>query len=282
MGNVKNMIFIKNFFLMVIKFLLITFIISSCGSSNDKELIKKNEKTDIEIYNKGLSLAVKGNHKKAIIEFDTLNNNYPYSSLTSKAEIMAAYSLYENNEIKKTIIKLKSFIEMNPSGEFSEYAHYLLAMCYYIQISNQGRDGSLTKKAINNFKILVSKYPNSKYAKDAKLKIQYINNSLALNELSIGVFYLNKNFPTAAIKRFKSIIENYKNTNVIPETLYRLCEALLMIGLEKEAKKSMAVLTYNFPKNEWTKLSKKLINPNSIEKNGMIKRFTNNIKAIFD
>ena len=278
------MIFVNKKKSIAIKFILATFLITSCSSNSSFEPSNISEKTDIEIYKKALSLSISGKHEKAAIEFDTINLNHPYSSLTSKAEIMAAYSLYENNQIKKAIIKLKSFLEMNPSGELSAYGHYLLAMCYYIQISNQGRDPSLTKKAINYFKIIVSKYPDSKYSKDAKLKIQYINNTLALNELFIGVFYLNKNVPSAAIKRFKSIIENYKNSNVIPETLYRLCEALLMIGLEEEAKKSKALLVYNFPKNEWTELSKNLINPNSkiMENNGMIDSIKNNIKSIFN
>ena len=138
-------------------------------------------------------------------------------------------------KIKKVIIKLNSFIELNPVDEYTEYAHYLLAMCYYIQISKEQRDPSVTIEALNSFKTILAKYPNGKYAKDSILKIQFIETKLALNELSIGVFYLNNNAPGAAIKRFKSIIVDYKNSNLIPETLYRLYEAFLMIGLETEA-----------------------------------------------
>ena len=281
MGNVKTMIFIKNYSWIIIKLLLITFLIISCSSNNNSEIVEKN---DIEMYKNALSLSLSGKHDKAAIEFDTLNLNYPYSTLSAKAEIMTAYSLYQNNEIKKTIIKLQSFLEMNPSGELSEYAQYLLGMCYYIQISNQERDPDLSQKSMNYFKIVISKYPDGKYAKDAKLKIQYINNSLASNELSIGVFYLRKNSPLAAIKRFKFIIQNHKNTNVIPETLYRLCEALLMISLEEEARQSKALLVYNFPQNRWTKLSKKLFNSNNniTEDKAMITSLKNYIKTIFD
>jgi len=281
MGNIKNMIFVKNYVLVIFKLILIPFIIISCSSKNKVETVEKN---DIEIYNKALSLSLDGNYEKAAIEFNNLNLNYPYSKLSSKAQIMTAYSLYENNDIKKAIINLQSFLEMNPSGELSEYAQYLLAMCYYIQITNQERDPSITNKGINYFKILISKYPDSKYAKDAKLKIQYINNVLASNELSIGIFYLRKNSPLAAIKRFKFVIENYKNTNIIPETLYRLCEALLMISLEEEAKQSKALLIYNFPQNKWTKLSKELFksNINVIEDKAMITSLKNYIKTIFD
>ena len=275
------MIFIKNYSIIIIKLLLIAFLTISCSSNNNSERVEKN---DIEMYKNALSLSLSGKHDKAAIEFDTLNLNYPYSTLSAKAEIMTAYSLYQNNEIKKTIIKLQSFLEMNPSGELSEYAQYLLGMCYYVQISNQERDPNLSKKSMNYFKILISKYPDGKYAKDAKLKIQYINNSLASNELSIGVFYLKKNSPLAAIKRFKFIIKNYNNSNVVPETLYRLCEALLMIGLEEEASQSKALLVYNFPQNRWAVLSKKLFNSNNdlTEDEAMITSFKNYIKTIFD
>ena len=275
------MIFIKNYSIIIIKLLLIAFLTISCSSNNNSEKVEKN---DIELYKNALSLSLSGKHDKAAIEFDTLNLNYPYSTLSAKAEIMNAYSLYQNNEIQKTIIKLQSFLEMNPSGELSEYAQYLLAMCYYIQISNQERDPNLSQKSMNYFKIVISKYPDGKYAKDAKLKIQYINNSLASNELSIGVFYLKKNSPLAAIKRFKFIIKNYNNSNVIPETLYRLCEALLMISLEEEAKQSKALLIYNFPQNRWSELSKELFksNINVIEDKAMITSLKNYIKTIFD
>ena len=154
------MIFVKNYSWIIIKLILIPFIIISCSSKNKVKTVEKN---DMEIYNNALSLSLDGNHEKAAIEFDNLNLNYPYSKLSSKAQIMTAYSLYENNDFKKAIINLQSFLEMNPSGEFSEYAQYLLAMCYYIQIPNQERDPSLSKKVINYFKILISKYPDSKY-----------------------------------------------------------------------------------------------------------------------
>ena len=275
------MIFAKSYSWIIIKIILIPFIVINCSSKNKIEIV---EKKDIKIYNRALSLSLSGKHEKAAIAFENLNLNYPYSKLSAKTQIMTAYSLYENNEIKKAIINLNNFLEMNPSDEYSEYAHYLLAMCYYIQVSNQERDPSISKKGMNYFKILISKYPNSKYAKDAKLKIQYIKSSLALNELSIGVFYLRKNSPLAAIKRFKFIIENYKNTNVIPETLYRLSEALLMIGLEEEAKQSKALLIYNFPQNKWSKLSKELFdsNNNVKEDKTMLKSLKTYIKTIFD
>ncbi len=269
--------YIRNNYIVSIKLLTILILLINCSSN------KKDNVTiisgDIETYKSGLSSLQDSNYSKAVKEFDKLYINHPFSSLAKKSEIMTAYSLYQNNEINKSISKLKTFNEMNPKDEFSDYAHYLLAMCYYIQISNQGRDPSLSLKALNSFKLITTKYPNSKYAKDSKLKIQFIKNSLAINELNIGKFYLKKNAPASSIKRFKTILQKYQNSSVIPETLYRLTEALLMMGLKQEAIKSNAILKYNFPNSEWSDLSKDILS--NISSTSEKESFTSSIKNYF-
>ena len=244
-------------YLVILKIFSALFLLSNCTSTKTKS--QTPELSDIEIYQKGLAALQKGNFSKATLEFDDVFLNFPFSSLSSNSEIMSAYSLYQNNEIKKAVTKLNSYIEMNPQGELTEYAHYLLAMCYYSQVSSEDRDPSTSIKSLNYFNLIITKYPNTDYAKDAKLKIQLLNNTLAKNELNIGKFYLRKGAAASSIKRFKYVLQNYQNTSVIPETLYRLSEAFLIIGLKDEAIKSNALLDYNFPKNAWTKLSKKLL-----------------------
>ena len=248
--------FIKKYLIFLEIFSLI-FLLSSCSSTRNNQ--DKSQLSDIEMYSKGLASLEKRNLNEATLEFDDVFLNYPFSSLASNAEIMSAYSLYENNEIQKAITKLSSFIEMNPKGELTEYAHYLMAMCYYSQVSDENRDPSTSMKSLNYFKLIITKFPNTKYARDSKLKMQFLKNTLAKNELNIGKFYLRKGAPASSIKRFKSILKDYQNTSVIPETLYRLSEALLTLGLKDEAIKSVALLDYNFPNNNWTKLSKNLI-----------------------
>ena len=276
------MIFIKNNYIISIKLLTVLILLINCSTNKTEN--QTNVSNDIETYKSGLSSLQDGNYDKAIKEFDNLNINHPFSSLAKKSEIMTAYSLYQNNEINKSISKLKTFNEMNPKDEFSDYAHYLLAMCYYIQISDQGRDPSLSLKALNSFKLITTKYPNSKYAKDSKLKIQFIKNSLAINELNIGKFYLKKHAPASSIKRFKTILQKYQNSSAIPETLYRLTEALLMMGLKEEAIKSNAILKYNYPNSEWSNLSEDILS--NISSTGQKEGFTSSIKnylsTIFD
>lgn len=261
----------------ITRLISILFILVSCSNiENDK---KQAIETDVDIYKRALLLIEENDYKSALNEFESLLLNYPFSNLAVKSEITSAYSLYEDNQIQKAINKLNIFIEMNPTGELTIYAHYLLGMCYYIQTSQKGRDASLSLKAINYFQIIETKYPNSKYAKDAKLKILYLKNRLAENELAVGKFYLKKNASGSAIKRFKVILEKFQNTSVIPETLYRLSEALLLTGLKEEAQKSIAILNYNFPKNEWASLSKSLL-VNNLNKD-IDKGFTQKVKNYF-
>jgi outer membrane protein assembly factor BamD len=271
----------RKIYLITTKIFFILILLINCSGKND---IVQEELSDIKIYKSGIYHIQEKEFEKASVEFDKLYLNYPFSTLATKAEIMTAYSLFQNNEINKAISKLEEFIDMNPSGELSEYAQYLLAMSYYIRVSNEGRDPNLSEKALKYFQIIVTKYPRSIYAKDAKLKIEYINNSLAQNELMIGLFYLNNNLPASSINRFKSIIENRQNTSVIPETLYRLCEAFIMLGLKQEAIKSSLLLNYNFPENEWTKLSQEiLIDTKNTEINkGFLKSITNYMKKMID
>ena len=272
----------RSSYTVVTRLITILLILVSCSNiENDK---KQAIETDVDIYKRALLLIEENDYKSALNEFEKLLLNYPFSNLAVKSEITSAYSLYEDNQIPKAINKLNSFIEMNPTGELTIYAHYLLGMCYYIQTSQKGRDASLSLKAINYFQIIESKYPNSKYAKDAKLKILYLKNRLAENELAVGKFYLKKNASGSAIKRFKVILEKFQNTSVIPETLYRLSEALLITGLKEEAQKSIAILNYNFPKNEWASLSKSLLvnNLNKDIDKGFAQKVKNYFTTIFN
>ena len=274
------MFILKKKYLILSQVFFCILILSNC-SNNSKTVILKEAK-DSQIFIKGQSLLKSNDYKNAAIEFDKIYLNYPFSSLAPRAEIMTAYSLFQDNQINEAIVKLVEFIEMNPTGEHTQYAQYLLAMSFYVQIPDPGRDPMLSEKALKYFKIITTKFPKTVYAKDAKFKIKFIKNSLAQNELLIGMFYLKNNSPASSIKRFQAIIKNYQTTSVIPETLYRLCEAFLMLGLKEEAIKSSLVLNYNFPDNEWTNLSKNIIKdtPELDENKAFINSITDYIKKI--
>ena len=241
------------------KIIFLFFLLFICSCSNKDNVSKNLSKLeDKKLFNEGIKLSKDKKFKKAIENFKLINDEFPYSEFSSTANIYNAYLNFELNKLDQSILLLTDYINMNPSGKFSDYAHYMLGMCYYVQISEPDRDSGFTKKAMEKFKVLLSKFPQSDFSTDAKFKIQFLLNYMAKKEFNIGMFYLKKNVPSAAITRFTKILKEYEQTTIIPQTLYRISEAFLMLGLTEEANKSLAVLKHNFPNNMWTKQAKNI------------------------
>ncbi|MCH7580170.1 MAG: outer membrane protein assembly factor BamD, partial [Chloroflexi bacterium] len=131
------------------------------------------------------------------------------------------------------------------------YAYYLKGLSYYEQISDVARDQGMTELALSTLDELLKRFPNSKYARDAKLKIDLTRDHLAGKEMEIGRYYHNQGHYLAAINRFRNVIESFQTTTHVPEALHRLTEAYLALGIKEEARKTAAVLGYNFPGSEW-------------------------------
>jgi outer membrane protein assembly factor BamD len=164
---------------------------------------------------------------------------------------MAAYSLYQGNDYTAAVNALDRFIQLNPSNPNVDYAYYLKGLCYYEQIVDVGRDQKLTRNALESFEEVTRRFPNSKYARDARLKIDLTRNHLAGKEMSIGRWYLQRGQYLAAINRFQRVVEQYDTTEQVPEALLRLTEAYVALGLKAEAKRTASVLGYNYPGTEW-------------------------------
>ena len=169
---------------------------------------------------------------------------------------------------------------MNPDGIFTEYAEYLIAMCYYVKISDPNRDSKFTKIAIEKFKKIIKTNTDSKYAKDAKFKLEYLRNYLARKEFEVGMYYLKNNAPSPAIKRFSMIISDYQGSSIIPQTLYRMYEAFEILKLKNNSDQTYSILKYNFPKSKWTNEITNKKN-NIIEEPGYFKNIMNKMISIF-
>lgn len=205
-----------------------------------------------QIYNDALNVLQEGeDFELAATMFDEVERQHPYSSWATKAQLMAAYSYYQDDAYDSAIVALDRFIQLHPSHPDVPYAYYLKALCYYEQISDITRDQKMTELALQTLDELVKRFPQSKYAKDAKLKLDLTRDHLAGKEMEIGRYYLNQGQHLAAINRFKSVIDNYQSTTHVPEALHRLAEAYIALGVHLEAQKVAAVLGHNFPGSEW-------------------------------
>ena len=223
--------------------------LAACGGS-DKE--KAYAEAPVEtLYNDALNELSAGDYVPSAKSFEEVERQHPYSVWATKSQLMAAFAYYQANKYEDALVALDRFIQLHPGNRDIAYAFYLRALCYYEQISDVGRDQKMTDNALKALQEIVSRYPDSKYARDAKLKIDLARDHLAGKEMEIGRWYLNQRQYLAAIGRFRTVIEQYQVTTHVPEALHRLTEAYLGLGVREEAQSAAAVLGYNYPGSPW-------------------------------
>jgi outer membrane protein assembly factor BamD len=164
---------------------------------------------------------------------------------------MSAFSYYVAKDYTKSIQSAQRFLSIHPGNRDAPYAYYLIALSYYEQISDVDRDQKITKQSLDAMNELIRRYPTTRYASDARLKIDLINDHLAGKEMQIGRAYERGGRWLAANLRFRNVIEKYQATSHTPEALFRLVETSLVIGVPEEAQKYAAVLGANYPGSEW-------------------------------
>ncbi|HJM51771.1 MAG TPA: outer membrane protein assembly factor BamD [Alphaproteobacteria bacterium] len=229
--------------------LLLTLgLVVACSSDDEREYVERPVE---DIYNEAHATMLANDYFEAAELFDEVERQHPYSTWATKAQLMAAYSYYKINEYDQAILAADRFLQLHPGNESAPYAFYLIAVSYYEQIADVGRDQNVTKMALGSLQELVRRYPASEYARDARLKIDLARDHLAGKEMEIGRFYLRRGTPIAAINRFRVVIEDFQTTSHAAEALHRLTEAYLQLGVTKEAQTAAAVLGHNFPGSPW-------------------------------
>src|SRR5579884_223318 len=224
--------------------------LAGCGGTKNEAYI---EKPVDELYNKAMDELADDNYAAAAKTFDQVESQHPYSVWATKSQIMAAYALYQDARYDEAIIAADRFIQLHPGNRDIAYAYYLKAICYYIQITDVGRDQKITALALRALDDVVRRFPDSRYARDAKLKLDFTRDHLAGKEMEIGRYYQRQGEYLAAINRFKRVVDNYQTTTHVPEALERIVECDMALGLVGEAKQNAAVLGYNYPGSRWYK-----------------------------
>ncbi len=202
----------------------------------------------------------RGRTREAAALFDEVERQHPYSPWARRAQLMSAFSYYVDRDYTKAIQSAQRFLSIHPGNRDAPYAYYLVALCQYEQISDITRDQKATRQALDAMNELIRRYPGTRYASDARLKLDLINDHLAGKEMDIGRAYQRQGKWLAATLRFRTVIDSYQTTSHAPEALYRMTESYLAIGVPEEARKSAAVLGANYPGNEWYQRAFNLMN----------------------
>ena len=200
-----------------------------------------------DIYKRGeLELEAKNNPRDALTYFQEVERLYPYTEWAKRGLIMQAYTLHKTKNYEEARVAAQRFLDFYPGDEDAAYAQYLMALSYYDQIDEVGRDQGLTYQALQALRVVIEQYPDSEYAKSAILKFDLAFDHLAAKEMEIGRYYLKQRHYTAAINRFRSVVQDFQTTTQTAEALERLVECYLGLGLNDEAQTAGAILGYNY------------------------------------
>jgi outer membrane protein assembly factor BamD len=227
--------------------------VTACAGSSRRERLQFQEEPVAQLYNRGADLMDRRRWAEAATAFEEVERQHPYSAWARRSILMIAYAKYQSNRYGEAVDAARRFLSLHPGNESAPYAYYLIALCYFEQILDVGRDQATTQLALNALQEVVRRYPDSDYARDARLKLDMTYDQLAGKEMDVGRFYLHQGQTLAAMNRFRRVIEedNYQRTSHAPEALHRLVEAYLTIGMTEEAQRTAAVLGYNFPGSPW-------------------------------
>ncbi|MFC3101080.1 outer membrane protein assembly factor BamD [Altererythrobacter lauratis] len=207
---------------------------------------------DVEtLYNAAKERLDRGDTAIAAALFDEVERQHPYSPWARRAQLMSAFAYYSRKQYNQAIQSASRFLSIHPGNRDAPYAYYLIAMCYYEQISDVERDQAITLQAQRALNEVIRRYPASQYASDARLKLDLVNDHLAGKEMEIGRAYERAGHWLAAQLRFRRVIDSYQTTSHAPEALYRLTETSLALGIPEEAQRYAAVLGANYPGNDW-------------------------------
>ena len=222
------------------------------GGGDDSEIkIDASKASPETLYNNGVDSLNDSRYDLAIKQFQAVEQNYPFASWAVNAQLMEGYAEYKRQHFSDAVAILDHFIQLHPAHRDIAYAYYLRALCYYEEIADIQRDQRTTLEALKALQEVVNRFPDSAYARDARLKIDLCNDHLAGKEMEIGRWYERQHLYSAAINRFQTVVNQYQTTNHVAEALQRLTEIYLILGMKDEARKTAAVLGYNYPGSSW-------------------------------
>jgi outer membrane protein assembly factor BamD len=190
-------------------------------------------------------------YRLAAALFDEVERQHPYSVWARRAQLMSAFSYYSARQYTESTNSAQRFLSIHPGNRDAPYAYYLIALNYYEQITDVTRDQKITQSALDSFGELIRRYPTTRYAADARLKVDLVRDHLAGKEMEIGRFYQRRGNWLASVVRFRKVVDDYDTTSHTPEALMRLTESYLALGVPEEAKKAAAVLGSNYPGSKW-------------------------------
>lgn len=202
-----------------------------------------------------------GGYEKAIVLFEKLEGRAAGTPLAQQAQLDKAYAHYKSGETAQAIATLDRFMKLHPASPALDYALYLKGIInfnddlgMFSAITRQDlaeRDQKAAKESFESFKELVNRFPASRYAPDASLRMTYIVNSLAQYEVHVARYYYTRGAYVAAINRAQVAVSDYQGLPALEEALFIIVKSYDALGMTQLRDDAKRVLEKNYPKSEY-------------------------------
>ena len=235
-------------------FLLLT--LTACGllSSPDENAASKSGTAE-QLYAAAKDELDNNNYEKAVKGFDALQSRYPYGRYAQQAQLETAYAYFKQKEPESALAAADRFIKQYPNNPHVDYAYYLKGLINFnedlgllgaiVQQDLSDRDPNAARDAFDAFKELVTRFPDSSYAPDARLRMQYLINALARHEIHVASFYLRQGAYVAAANRAKDVLADYSQTPATRDALQIMVQAYDAMGMKTLRDDAQRVLDEN-------------------------------------
>ncbi|OPX54768.1 Beta-barrel assembly machine subunit BamD [Oceanospirillum multiglobuliferum] len=231
-------------------------LLSGCAKDRTAEDLAKAERT---LYIEAQDSLKGDNYIRGLELLQTLETKYPLGRFSEQAQLEQIYAQFQSQDYETARIAAERFIRLNPRHQHVDYAYYMKGLSAYMAgrymlegmelVDISERDLGSTRDAFTDFDTLIKRFPESRYATDARQRMLFIRNVLARNEVFIAKFYIQKGGYLAAINRSRYVLENYPTAPTTADALATLTEAYLHLGMKDLARESLALLKAQYPKH---------------------------------
>lgn len=245
---------------MIMTLCAVALCLTSCSRKKEIDPLTVDRPAE-QIYKEAEAARKDDKYQTAVKLYGEVERQHPYSELATVSQIRQAETAYNELKYDDAIVAVDRFVELHPGHDLVPYAYYMKAMCYYEQMTDVRRDQAMSERALEALDLVINRFPDSPYTRDAALKRDLVQDHLAGKEMEIGRYYMKKSEYNAAINRFLAVIKNFQTTTHVPEALHRLVECYTIMGLKDEATHAAAVLGHNYPGSKWYQSSYALLDP---------------------
>jgi len=240
-------------------------ILAGCAGTQEADVDPFAARSAQEIYQIAELRLSEGKAEDAASTFNEVERLFPYSNWAKRAMMMSAFSYHQAGLYDDSRSAAQRYLDFFPADDDAAYAQFLISLSFYDRITDVGRDQGNTFEALQQLRTVIERYPDSEFAGPARLKFDLALSHLAGQEMEVGRFYLKRDHYSAAINRFRAVVEDYQTTTHTAEALHRLVESYLSLGLTDEARTAAAILGHNFQNSDWYAASFKLLTAEGLE-----------------